>query len=161
MGQRSPIRDQKRLSGPIGDQLRFADELIDLFVLTPATIDGIRIETPSYPSNALKQVIRNALLHRTYLESNTPVRFTWYSDRVEISSPGGPFGGVTPENFGQPGVTSYRNPTLAEAMRTLGYAERFGLGLQIVRQKLEQNGNPAAEFHVDENFVHVTIRARP
>ncbi len=155
-----PIRDQKRIAGTIGDQLRLSDELIDIFVVTPIVIDGVRIETPSYPAAALKQIVRNALLHRNYLESNTPVRFTWYSDRVEISSPGGPFGGVTAQNFGQPGVTAYRNPSLAEAMRTLGYAERFGLGLQIVRQSLEKNGNPPAEFRVDEHFVHVTIRAR-
>jgi ATP-dependent DNA helicase RecG len=153
------IRDQKRLSGTIGDQLRFADELVDLLVVTRATIGDVRKETSSYPAIALKQVIRNALLHRTYVDSNTPVRITWYSDRVEISSPGGPFGGVTPLTFGQPGVTSYRNPTLAEAMRTLGYAERFGLGLQIVRNTLERNGNPPALFHVDDHFVHVTVRA--
>jgi ATP-dependent DNA helicase RecG len=156
-----PIRDQKRLSGVIGDQLRLADELIDLLVLTPVTIGGIRIETPTYPAAALRQIIRNALLHRSYAEANTPVRMTWYSDRVEISSPGGPFGGVTAESFGLPGVTSYRNPTLAEAMRALGYAERFGVGLQIVRQSLARNGNPAAEFRIDDHFVHVTVRARP
>jgi ATP-dependent DNA helicase RecG len=138
-----------------------ADELIDLFIVTAATIDGIRVETPSYPADALKQIVRNALLHRTYLESNTPVRVTWYSDRVEISSPGGPFGEVTATNFGQPGVTAYRNPTIAEAMRTLGYAERFGLGLQIVRRTLANNGNPPAEFRIEDHFVHVTIRARP
>jgi ATP-dependent DNA helicase RecG len=154
------VRDQKRISGIIGDQLRVADELIDIFVVKPVLIGDVRVEVPTYPAIALKQVIRNALLHRSYVDANTPVRFTWYSDRVEISSPGGPFGGVTPENFGQPGVTSYRNPTLAEAMRTLGYAERFGMGLQIVRQSLEGNGNPPAEYRVDDHFVHVTIRAR-
>ena len=155
-----PIRDQKRLSGVIGDQLRFADELIDLFIVTSARIDGRRVETPSYPAIALKQVVRNALLHRTYLESHTPVRLSWYSDRVEISSPGGPFGGVTAANFGEPGITSYRNPTLAEAMRTLGYAERFGLGLQIVKRTLAENADPPVEFRVEDQFVHVTIRAR-
>jgi ATP-dependent DNA helicase RecG len=153
------IRDQKRIGGVIGDQLRLSDELVDLLVVTPATIGDVRVEAPSYPAIALKQVVRNALLHRNYMESNAPVRMTWYSDRVEISSPGGPFGGVTAGNFGAPGVTSYRNPTLAEAMRTLGFAERFGLGLQIVRQTLERNGNPPAEFLVDDHFVHVTIRA--
>lgn len=153
------IRDQKRIGGVIGDQLRMSDELIDLHITTPAKIGEVRVETPDYPSAALKQIIRNALLHRNYFESNAPVRITWYSDRVEISSPGGPFGGVTSGNFGQPGVTAYRNPTLAEAMRTLGFAERFGVGLQIVRQTLERNGNPPAEFRVDDHFVHITIRS--
>lgn len=156
-----PIRDQKRLGGTLGDQIRLADELIDIFIVTPAVINDIRLETPSYPAAAIKQVIRNALLHRTYSESNTPVRFTWYSDRIEVLSPGGPFGGVTASNFGRRGITAYRNPTLAEAMRTLGYAERFGLGLQIVHDSLVRNGNPPAVFNVEEHFVGVTIRALP
>jgi predicted HTH transcriptional regulator len=126
-----------------------------------AIIGGVRVETPTYPAAALKQIIRNTLLHRTYSEANTPVRCTWYSDRVEISSPGGTFGGVTAQNFGQRGVTSYRNPTLAEAMHTLGFAEQFGLGLQIVRASLERNGNPPMEVHIEDHFVHVTVRARP
>jgi len=44
-------------------------------------------------------------------------------------------------------------------MRTLGFAERFGIGLQIVRKSLEENGNPPPEYRVDDNFVHVTIKA--
>ena len=73
-------------------------------------------------------------MHRTYEGTNSPVRVTWYDDRVEILSPGGAFGQVTPETFGRPGITDYRNPTLAEAMKSLGFAERFGIGLQIVRR---------------------------
>lgn len=155
------IRDQKRLSGVLGTQLRLADELIDLSIVSSATIADRRIETTNYPATALQQIVRNAVLHRTYVDSTAPVRLTWYSDRVEVSSPGGPYGGVTAATFGQPGVTSYRNPTLAEAMRTLGFAERFGVGLQMVRRALEQNGNPPPEYRVDDHFVHVTIRARP
>ena len=41
----------------------------------------------------------------------------WYDDRIEINSPGGPYGEVSAENFGQPGFVAYRNPLVAEAMR--------------------------------------------
>lgn len=90
--------------------------------------------------------------------TSTPVRVTWYSDRVEIYSPGGPYGIVTVENFGRPGVTDYRNPLLAEAMAGLGYVQRFGAGLEITRQTLEQNGNPEADFTVDPAYVGVVVR---
>ncbi|USU08885.1 putative DNA binding domain-containing protein [Sphingomonadaceae bacterium OTU29MARTA1] len=154
----SDIRDQKRITGTVSDQLRQIDELVDLLIVTPARIGSIRTESPTYPAAAIQQTIRNAVLHRNYFDSNTPIRFTWYSDRIEISSPGGLFGGVTSSNFGQAGVADYRNPTLAEVMRTQGYAERFGLGLQIVRDSLAKNGNPPAEYRIDDHFVHVTIR---
>ncbi len=82
----------------------------------------------------------------------------WYADRLEIISPGGPFGQVTPENFGQPGINDYRNPHLAEAMHTLGYAQHFGVGIQIARETLARNGNPPLEFRVDSRTVVATIR---
>ncbi len=100
------------------------------------------------------------MLHRDYASTNAPVRIYWFSDRVEIHSPGGPFGQVTPENFGQPGITDYRNPDLAAAMKMLGYVERFGVGIQIARRELERNGNPPLEFDVQSTRVLATVRRR-
>jgi ATP-dependent DNA helicase RecG len=98
-------------------------------------------------------------MHRTYEGTNAPVRFSWFSDRIEILSPGGPYGQVTPENFGRPGVTDYRNPQLAEAMKNLGYVQRFGVGIPIARQELEKNGNPPPNFDADGPHVLVTVWA--
>lgn len=107
---------------------------------------------------ALQQFSRNAILHRTYEGSNSPVRVYWYNDRIEIISPGGPFGEVTPENFGAPGITDYRNPNLAEAMRVLGFVQKFGAGIMTARRSLNQNGNPLPEFVVTQHHVLVTVR---
>jgi ATP-dependent DNA helicase RecG len=65
---------------------------------------------------------------------------------------------VTVENFGQPGVTDYRNPILAEAMGGLGYVQKFGAGLPIARRTLAENGNPPAEFTPDPSYVGVIVR---
>ena len=110
---------------------------------------------------ALQQLVRNAVLHRTYEVTNAPVRVSWYDDRIEIASPGGPFGAVTAENFGQPGVTDYRNPNLAEALRVLGYVQRFGIGIPAARQALARNGNPPPEFDVQPSYLGVIVRSRP
>ena len=67
-------------------------------------------------------------------------------------------GEATPENF--PNQTSYRNPVLAEALKTLGFVERFGRGVIIARAALEQSGNPPPEFAFDSRFVRVTIRTK-
>jgi ATP-dependent DNA helicase RecG len=74
-------------------------------------------------------------MHRSYEATNAPVRVYWFDDRIEIHNPGGPFGSVTVENFGQPGITDYRNPNLAEALRALGYVQRFGAGIAIARKR--------------------------
>ena len=59
----------------------------------------------------------NAVMHLTYENTNAPVRVPWFQDRIGILSPGDPFGVVSAANFGRLGVTDYRNPNLAEALR--------------------------------------------
>jgi hypothetical protein len=44
--------------------------------------------------------------------------------------------------FCRPGITDYRNPNLADAMRVMGFVQRFGIGIQTARMELKQNGNP-------------------
>jgi len=65
------------------------------------------------------------------------------------------------ENFGRPGVTDYRNPNLADAMKVLGFVQRFGVGIATAQAELLKNGNPPAEFHVEPSNVLVTIRKKP
>lgn len=94
-------------------------------------------------------------MHRSY-ESNAPVRFNWYDDRIEIQSPGGLYGMASPENF--PAQTDYRNPVIAEAMATLGYVNMFGRGVIRAQEALRRNGNPAADFTFEPSDVLVTMR---
>jgi ATP-dependent DNA helicase RecG len=65
---------------------------------------------------------------------------------------------VTRANFGQPGVTDYRNPHLAEAMKVLGFVQRFGIGIATARRLLADNGNPEPVFEPRDTHVLVTIR---
>ncbi|MDF0591495.1 ATP-binding protein [Candidatus Methanocrinis natronophilus] len=155
-----PIRDRKEIDGPLLELLRRLDDVLEAHntVSTSITSGPIEVPRPEYPLPALQQLARNAVLHRTYKGTNAPVRIYWFSDRVEIHSPGGPYGQVTKENFGKPGVTDYRNPHLAESMKVLGYVQRFGLGIQIAREQLAKNGNPDPEFTVETTNVLVTIR---
>ena len=97
-------------------------------------------------------------MHRAYETTNAPVRLYWYSDRIEIQNPGGLYGRVTPANI-DTGTTDYRNPLIAEIMRHLGFAQRFGIGLPIARKALQDNGNPPPEFAFSP--THVTVIVRP
>jgi ATP-dependent DNA helicase RecG len=114
--------------------------------------------TQLYPLVALQQLFRNAVMHRTYEHTNAPIRITWYTDRLEIFSPGGPVGIVTAETFGQPGFTDYRNPNLAGFLKETGFAQRFGAGIATARRECERNGNPLPEFTVSNAAIGVTMR---
>ena len=74
------------------------------------------------------------------------MRVYWYDDRIEVISPGGVFGSVTVDNFGQAGITAYRNPNLAEAMKNLGFVQRFGLGIPLAKRLLQEAGHPEMDF---------------
>jgi ATP-dependent DNA helicase RecG len=157
----SPIKHQREIGGRIVDQLRRLDELLEANISVATSIVGapVEVQRPDYPLDALQQLVRNAVMHRAYDGTNAPVRVTWFADRIEIQNPGGPFGQVTRENFGQPGVTDYRNPHLAEAMRNLGYVQRFGVGIPLARKALADNGNPAPEFTCEASYTLVTVRS--
>lgn len=155
-----PVVDELAVDGTVSDVLRRIDEKLTSHNRVGVNISKGAIEqrTFIYPAVALQQLVRNAVLHRSYEATNAPVRVTWYDDRIEIGNPGGPFGTVTPENFGQPGRTDYRNPNLAEALRVLGFVQRFGVGIATARRALVDNGNPLPEFELRAEAVNVVLR---
>ena len=111
-----------------------------------------------YPVPAIQQIVRNAVMHRTYEATNSPVRVNWFSDRIEVTSPGGPYGVMNIGDFGRSGLTDYRNPNLADAMRTLGFVQRFGAGIPTARRLLQNAGHPEPGFTAESNFITVVIR---
>ena len=154
-----PIKNQKHLTGRLDDVVRRLNDLLDLNISVRTEVVGAQRERqqPDYPVDALRQLAYNAIMHRSYEGTNTPIRVYWYADRVEIASPGGLYRRMTPENFGM-GDTDYRNPVLAEIMHYLGFAQRFGLGVPLARRLLAENGNPEPEFHFEPARVIVTVR---
>ncbi|MGH7077688.1 MAG: ATP-binding protein [Acetobacteraceae bacterium] len=155
-----PIKDEEAIDGPLAQILRRVDDKLEAHIQTAVNIVSGPVErrTPDYPLSALQQIARNALMHRAYEATNAPVRISWFNDRIEIINPGGPFGIVTRQNFGQPGYTDYRNPNLAEAMKVLGFVQRFGIGIQTAQRALASNGNPPVEFDPQDTLVLATIR---
>lgn len=156
------IIDSQQIRGAISDQIRRLDDKLMSHnrIAVDITSGPIEKRTALYPIEAVQQITRNAIMHRTYEGTNAPVRVYWYNDRIEISSPGGVFGGITAENFGKPGFIDYRNPNLAEAMRTLGFVQRFGMGIPIARRLLAEAGHPEPKFEIDNALARTAIHAR-
>ena len=157
------VIDEQRMDGTIQKQLEMLDQ--KLMSHNRVAVDIVsapkEIRRYQYPLSALQQLTRNALMHRSYEGTHSPVMVYWFNDRIEIINAGSPFGRVTPENFGQPGFADYRNPTLAETMKTLGFVQRFGVGIQMAQKDLKENGNPPAEFTFDMTTVICILRQPP
>ena len=158
-----PIVDSLGIDGPVGDAARDLDSTLRSQIRTSVEIgtSTTEIRRATYAFAALQELVRNAVMHRTYDGTNSPIHLSWFTDRVEIISPGGPYGDVSPANFGQPGVVDYRNPNLADAMRVSGLVQRYGVGIPIARRALRVNNQPEPEFQVDARQVRCVVRVRP
>lgn len=166
------VIDELLVDGTVSDVIRRVEEKLVAHNRTSVDFTSQPREerTALYPMTALQQITRNSILHRTYEGAHAPTRVTWYDDRIEVTSPGGPYGEVNRENFGTPGITDYRNPNLAEAMRVLGYVQKFGggvgktslvyhlawmyaeLGVNVVAADLDPQANLTTMF-LDEDAI--------
>ena len=150
-----PISDELEIHGRIDHQIRMLEDKVRTHNRRQLDFTNRTTEEVSedYPFDALQQLIRNAYLHRSYEATNAPVRLYWFNDRIEIHNPGGPFGSVTLDNFGTPGLTDYRNPNIAEALRALGFVQRFGVGISLGKKKLGSR----LSFQVEHSVVAAII----
>jgi len=154
------VTNDRELHGDLLTVLRELDALVDAqlaqFPVPSSSLTERMIE--SYPRVTVREILLNAVMHRDYA-STAPLRLTWLDDRIEIQSPGGLYGEASAANF--PQQTSYRNPVIAEALKNLGYVNRYGRGVLRAQDALARNGSPEAEFVFDSGYVLVTIRRRP
>ena len=157
-----PILDSVRIDAPLGEAMTNLDALLRAHVRTPVEIGAAatEIRRPTYPLAALRELVRNAVMHRSYEGGNSPVQVYWFAKHIEIISPGGPYGDLTPETFGEPGLVAYRNPNLADAMRVTGLVQRYGFGIPLVRRELRANRQRPPEFEVDAHWVRCTLHMR-
>ena len=151
---------EKRFSGDLLSMLRSLDAFIEqLPDGRPVAVSALREEMVfDYPKLALRELLMNSIMHRSY-QAASPIRFYQYADRLEIQSPGPLYGEATPANF--PAQTSYRNPAVAEALKVLGFVNRFGRGVLRAQEALRKNGSPEAQFEFGDTFFGVKIPARP
>ena len=154
-----PVLDQAEIAGDLLSQLRELDvRLKTVITTTLEPVSSLRERSVStYAEIALRELLLNAMMHRDYA-SNTPVRFYCFTDRIEIQNPGGLYGEVTMSTLTQ--RNSYRNPIIAEAMKNLGYVNRFGYGIQRAQRALQENQQPPPEFSADHAVFSVVVRAR-
>ena len=156
-GMAADVSAEKRFQGDLLSIVRDLGTFVKLLISSRPVRSSALEETmvSDYPEVAIRELLLNAVLHRSY-EAPAPVRFYQYSDHIEIQNPGPLYGAARPDNF--PTQTSYRNPILAEALKTLGAINRFGRGVERAQSALAKNGNPPAEFIFGDTYFGATIR---
>lgn len=115
------------ITGPI--PVMIDDAVTSLMTWTSGTCDADSgaqpSQSPMYPQLVLREAIANALTHRDYSPDalGTPVHVDVFTDRIEVSNPGGLFGAVSKQRLTHEASTSTRNAFLFSLLRSTPYPD--------------------------------------
>ncbi len=153
--------DNKRIEGTLSEMLEEALAFCRRNMKLRTIIDtetGKHIEKTEYPMTAIREAVLNALIHRDYSHytEGTPIQISFFSDRLEIHSPGSLYGRMTVEKLGftRP---DQRNPALAVMAETMLSAENRYSGIPTMRKEMEKYGLPEPLFQNRRNEFVVTF----
>ena len=121
-----------------------------------ATIVGIyRQDVYEIPPDAIRELIINAMVHRSYLDHGT-IQVAVYDNRLEIISPGKLPMGQTMERMKE-GYSKIRNEALAHAFAYMNLIEHWGSGIPRIIDKVKSAGLREPEFIGGEVDLRINI----
>lgn len=149
-GRDERFLDNKRIEGKLTEMLSEALTFCRRNMKIRTIINsetGERADKPEYPIEAIREAVLNALIHRDYshFTEGTPIQIDFFSDRLEIHSPGGLYGRMTVEDLGK-ARPDLRNPALATMSEFLLKTENRYSGIPTIRREMKEAGLPAPVF---------------
>jgi ATP-dependent DNA helicase RecG len=158
--------DRVLCDGNMPEAIEQAVEATAKNLRTPTLVSGAGAKTDTeIPREVLREVIANAVIHREYGDFflGESVSVDIYPDRVEVSSPGGLWGGVTPDTIGN-GESRCRNATLIQLLHQVPYdgegavtVEGQGSGIPLVVREMESRALPAPRFVARPDYFTVIL----
>ena len=148
--------DRREYTGPIWEQIEEAFQFVLRNIHLGATIVGIyRQDVYEIPSDAIRELIINAAVHRSYLDHGN-IQVAVYDDRLEITSPGKLPMGQTLERMKE-GYSQIRNEALAYAFSYMNLIEHWGSGIPRIIGKVKAAGLREPEFIGGEVDLRINI----
>ena len=141
-----PVIDRLDCSGALWEMVNAAEEFIrkNIRLLSFRTSKSFqRDDKFEYPLEALREAIINALIHRNY-QKHSDVRVFIFDNRVEVINPGTFPEGVSPDAP----VHEPVNPILSQFMYDVGFIERYGSGIRMMKRLSEEWGNKAPRYEL-------------
>lgn len=137
--------DRREYTGPIWEQIEEAFQFVLRNIHLGATIEGLyRQDIYEIPPDAIRELIINAMVHRSYLDHGT-IQIAVYDNRLEITSPGKLPMGQTLERMKE-GYSKIRNEALAHAFSYMNLIEHWGSGIPRIIGKVKAAGLREPEF---------------
>ena len=148
--------DRREYPGPLWEQIDEAFQFVLRNIHLGATIVGIyRQDVYEIPPDAIRELIINAVVHRSYLDHGT-IQVAVYDNRLEITSPGKLPMGQTVERMKE-GYSKIRNEALAHAFSYMNLIEHWGSGIPRIIGKVKKAGLREPEFIGGEVDLRINI----
>lgn len=140
--------DQKSITSHIGLQAEEAYDFVLRHINKGAIVEGVyTVSRWEYPVKAIREIIRNAIVHRQYSLTGKDIKVAIYDDMVEITSPG-----LLPPSIDYAAMESRqsdaRNKVIAPVFKRLGIIDQWGNGLKLVAEEMKEY--PEIEFRWKE-----------
>ena len=151
--------DRREYTGPLWEQIDEAFQFVLRNIHLGATIVGIyRQDVYEIPLDAIRELIVNAMVHRSYLDHGT-IQVAVYDNRLEITSPGKLPMGQTMERMKE-GYSKIRNEALAHAFSYMNLIEHWGSGIPRIIDKVKAAGLREPEFIGGEVDLRINVYRR-
>lgn len=145
------FRDRKEFSGPLLKQLEDTYSAIDFYNETKATFQGlIRNDERDYPTEAIRETLLNAIVHRDYSFSGSTF-VNVYTDKIEFISLGGLVSGLSLEAV-MLGASQPRNEKLAALFYRMRLIEAYGTGIGKIMSSYSNASKKPVFENVDGAF---------
>jgi ATP-dependent DNA helicase RecG len=150
------LRDRADLDGRVDQQILDGLAFLQRAVPSASDVRGARrVERPRYSTERLREVIANAVAHRHYGIAG-PIQVRVFIDRIEITNPGSPPNGVTPQAM-RVGVSVRRNQFLMQRLTELGLVDAVGRGVVLLYDEAAALGLPEPLVTVQDTWTTVTL----
>ena len=153
---RAIFLDKREFTGPIYTQIEEAVDFVLRNIRLGATIEGlVRKEKYELPPEAIREMIINAHCHRNLLDESC-IQVAVYDDRLEVTSPGGLYNGLTYEEV-MNGHSKIRNKAIANIFSQMGLVEAWGSGIKRIFNAAKEYDLPEPKFQEFDNMFRVEL----
>ena len=153
---RAVFVDRREYTGPLWEQIEEAFQFVLRNIHLGAAIVGIyRQDIYEIPPDAIRELIINAMVHRSYLDHGR-IQVAVYDNRLEVTSPGKLPMGQTMERMKE-GYSKIRNEALAHAFAYMNLIEHWGSGIPRIIDKVKAAGLREPEFIGGEVDLRINI----
>jgi len=114
-----------------------------------------RIEKGEYPIAAIREMILNALVHRTYMGAAVQIRV--YNDKISIWNEGGLPESISLDSLKQIHASHPRNPRIADVCFKAGYIDAWGRGTLKIIETCKNAALPEPEIIESDGGILVTL----